>query len=115
MKHPTEKEVRVVHEKAKAVKDFGTIASIESLYPELGTHIEYYPESIYASKPHGLVYKLQKVDKRWMFCQIGSSEWGSNGSHPTAEKAIKVESGNAEIKVFDNQKDFLKWALSQIK
>ncbi len=65
---------------------------------------------IYASAYKETVYKLHKVNSKWMFCSLSNSICGASGAHATAEKAI-VANLSYKVFEFDNKREFLIWAI----
>lgn len=88
---------------------------LKILFPDAFSEIQYEQGKIYIviSNFDGALFKLHEFGKEWMFCEMNSSECGHSGTHDTAQKAINNIDG-CKLQVFDNEKEFYKWAVKQL-
>lgn len=73
-----------------------------------------HPQNIYAVKSPHSIFKLHKVNDRWMFCDMKNSNCGHSGIYETLERTISVAMEKDNVFEFDNLVEFSGWLRENI-
>lgn len=90
---------------------------IKALKPEaFEDGIKFDPEKVYAIIYSNRIYKLHKLNGKYMFCGLDETCTGTTGFHDTAEDAIlKEKKTGSTVMEFNTQKDFINWCYEQTR
>lgn len=113
------KEIKLKPENLQKAWDEGcdsTKKALENIAPDykFKKKIKFSKQKVYAFSRRGEIYKLiDCLSSRYLWSRMGNTYNHCYGLHFSTNEAL--ESAKEKVEVFDNEKDFFKWALKQVE